>query len=298
MHSKCSPSIVGVVAIVAVSMLTACGEDDVPAADTTTSTTAAETTTTTPEPETEELSGSFDVGGRELAITCLGTGSPTVILEPGEGEDHTTFTAIQRVLSERTRACTYDRANIGDSGEAPTPRTTDEIVDDVRALLGAAGVDGPYVLVGRSAGATISLHHAKRHPDDVAGVLAMNPVPFAAQWVARAYPLLTQEESAGETAYYAAENGESIDYTASGEQHDALAAPDAVSLILLHSDETQCEGDLGGPCGKTADLYITLGEEYAAAWPGARFEAVAERHAIEQADQTGVVELIEELLDA
>ena len=101
---------------------------------------------------------------------------------------------------------------------------------------------------------------------------------------------------AEETGYHAGENGEAMDYNASTEAHEALPAPDGVPLILVHSDETQCEGFLDGPCCKTADLYLTLGEEYAAAWPGARFEAAAEVHNLESADQAYVVELIEGLL--
>jgi pimeloyl-ACP methyl ester carboxylesterase len=285
----------GMAAIVVTALLGACGGDD-RAVDTVTSTDATDPPTTTKDEE-GELSGSYDVGGRALAITCLGTGSPTVVFEPGEGEGQWAFSSLQREVAQQVRACTYDRANVGESSEAPTPRTTDQIVDDVHALLAAAGVEGPYVLVGTSAGATISLHHAKRFPEEVAGVLAVNPVPLASQWEARAYPLLSESEVELEVAYYDGANGEQLDYNASSEAHEAVPAPDGVPLILLHSDETQCDGRLDGPCGKTADLYITLGEEYAAAWPGARFEAVAEGHSVETADPELVLARITELIE-
>ena len=106
MRSNRGPVTIGLAAVAVASMLSACGGDDDPTADVTTTTRAEATTTTATESEPERLFGSFDVGGRELSITCLGTGSPTVIMEPGEGQDHTQFGAIQRTLSERTRACT------------------------------------------------------------------------------------------------------------------------------------------------------------------------------------------------
>lgn len=91
--------------------------------------------------------------------------------------------------------------------------------------------------------------------------------------------------------------GHAIDDTTSSEHHEALAAPDGMPLILVHSDVTQSEGDLEGPCGKTADFYPEIGEEYATAWPGARFEAVAEPHDI-YANQDLVLGYIDDLLDS
>ena len=65
-------------------------------------------------------------------------------------------------------------------------------------------------------------------------------------------------------------------------------------LVLLHSTLAQCEGEIGA-CSKTADLYLQLGEEYAAKWPNGRFEAVEMTHAIHLADGATVVEIIREL---
>ena len=241
------------------------------------------------------VSGLFDIGERELFIECIGEGSPTVILEPGQGDPRSQFDSIQSRLAERTTVCTYDRANTGASGPAATPRTSADVVSDLRALLAAADLEGPYVLVGTSAGALFALHYARLHPDDVVGVLAMNPPPVASEWVARAYPLLSDTEVAGEEAFYRGDNPESFDWTTSSEQIEATLAPADVPLILLHSTATQCEGEVGA-CSKTADLYVELGEEYAAAWPGARFEAVDVTHAIHLADEERVVAIIAELV--
>jgi hypothetical protein len=192
--------------------------------------------------------------------------------------------------------CTYDRANVGRSDPAPTPRTSDDVVADLRALLAAAPVDGPYVLAGNSAGGTFVMHFARAYPDDVVGVLASNPVPLASDWIERAYPLLTEAQIEDEESYYDGENDEHFAWTTSHEQYEALPIPDDVPLVLLHSDATQCEGEVDDPCARTADLYLTLGLEYADEWPGARFEAVAMTHGIPYSHPETYEEVIEGFL--
>jgi len=237
--------------------------------------------------------GLFDVGDRELYLDCRGEGSPTVILEPGQGDDRSDYEAIQTVLAETTTACSYDRANVGQSGSAPTPRTSVEVVEDLHALLEAADVAPPYVLAGTSAGGFFAMHFARAYPDEVTGVLAMNPPPLARDWVGRAYPRLSKAEVAEEKAFYRGDNPENIDWSTSGEQMVTQAAPE-IPLVLLHSTATQCEGEVGA-CTKTAELYLKLGEEYAAAWPCGTFEAVDLTHSIQLADEEKVLGIIEEL---
>jgi pimeloyl-ACP methyl ester carboxylesterase len=241
-------------------------------------------------------SGLFEVGDRQLYLECVGSGRPVVVLEPGQGDGRSTYATVQDQLAEVTTVCTYDRANVGQSGPAPTPRTSLDVVEDLRGLLQAAGLEGPYVLAGTSAGGFITLHFARAYPDDVQGVLAINPPPLASEWVERAYPLLTPAEVAEEKAFYRGDNPESFDWTASSDLIDGTTPPSGVPMVLLHSTVAQCEGEIGA-CSKTSDLYVQLGEEYAASWPGARFEAVDLGHQVQEADPEKVTALIRALLD-
>ena len=243
------------------------------------------------------LSGAFDIGDRELYLECFGEGDPTVVLEPGQGVGRTTFLTLQDTLSADTRVCSYDRANVGASGNAPTPRTSGDVVDDLHRLLAAAGVRAPVVLVGHSAGAFVVLHYAREHPREVAGVLAMNPPPIAGQWLPRVLPLLDRTEAGEERAYYRGENDESFDWLASSRQMVATPTPRGVPLVLLQSTVAQCEGEVG-PCSKTAEVYTRLGRRYAASWPGATFQAVDLGHDIYLDDQEMVVGLVRRLTRA
>jgi pimeloyl-ACP methyl ester carboxylesterase len=78
-----------------------------------------------------------------------------------------------------TRACVYDRANLGQSDPAPAPRGLSDLVDDLERLLEAAEIPGPYVLVGTSGGGYISAGYAYAHRRQVAGMAFIEvPAPF------------------------------------------------------------------------------------------------------------------------
>lgn len=148
------------------------------------------------------LKGKFEVNGHSLYIECVGTGSPTIVLETGEGGTVREFSQIQKKLAELTTTCAYDRANNGQSDKVATPRTAKDVVEDLHALLAAAELPGPHLFVGHSAGGMLVQLYARTYPDQAAGVVAMNPVPPAHPWLDEASKIFTAEEYAGEEAYY------------------------------------------------------------------------------------------------
>jgi pimeloyl-ACP methyl ester carboxylesterase len=158
--------------------------------DVTVTTTAQTTASTTLDPlASPTIEGLYvvDDGGRRLNLTCWGEGSPTVVLEAGhpDGAGITDFggrgAAFTRALAAETRVCAYGRAGWDGSDPAPNePRTADDVIDDLHNLLGAAGVDGPYVMVGSSFGGMVSTYYAATYPDDVVGVALLDvPAPDA-----------------------------------------------------------------------------------------------------------------------
>jgi pimeloyl-ACP methyl ester carboxylesterase len=119
--------------------------------------------------------GRFDIGGRELFLHCTGSGSPTVVFQGGLTTD---WVGVQSQIAKFTRACSYDPANgsWGRSDPAPTPRTGEDVVADLHALLAAAKVPGPYVLAGHSDGGLFVQLYAGEHPDEVAGLVLLDAV--------------------------------------------------------------------------------------------------------------------------
>jgi pimeloyl-ACP methyl ester carboxylesterase len=111
-----------------------------------------------------------DVGGYSLHINCVGQGSPTVVLDAGSGGFSAQWVRVQREVSGTTRVCAYDRAGMGWSEMGPEPRDAKQITGELHTLLGKAGIEGPFVLVGHSFGGMYMQTYAARYPDEVAGV--------------------------------------------------------------------------------------------------------------------------------
>lgn len=121
-----------------------------------------------------QIGRSIDVGGRSLNLYCSGSGSPTVVFE---GAGHTAGFAwihAQQDTARFTRSCWYDRAGYGWSDPGPSPRTFKAIAQDLHALVNAAGEQGPYVLVGATAGAFHVRVFNALFPRDVAGAVLIH----------------------------------------------------------------------------------------------------------------------------
>ena len=150
-------------------------------------------------------------GGRKLFLECRGHGRPTVVLEAGSGNSGRVWLAhdpgrrpILPAVARFTRVCAYDRPGTvwpGGTGQRKSrsrsdpvamPRTAADIAGDLRALLRAAHVPGPYVLAGHSFGAMVLRLFATTHPGRVAGLVSIDA---QSEWYADAYGrLLTREQ--------------------------------------------------------------------------------------------------------
>ena len=113
--------------------------------------------------------------GRHLALYCAGMGSPTVIFDSGLGAGARAWSRVQPEIAQRTRACAFDRPGYGASDEGPAPRDATRIVADLKAGLEAAGIAGPYVLVGHSMGGYDMRLFANLHADEVVGMVLVDP---------------------------------------------------------------------------------------------------------------------------
>ncbi len=116
----------------------------------------------------------FDVGGHSLHLNCTGSGSPTVVLEPGAGMVSAQLGLITPTVARETRVCVYDRAGRGWSEPAETRQDATQIATDLHTLLERAHVPGPYVLAGHSFGGLYVLTFAARYPDEVAGMVLVD----------------------------------------------------------------------------------------------------------------------------
>ena len=131
----------------------------------------------------------MDIGTHQLHIACLGTRSPTLVIETGLGEVFSTWDSIMETLSQEVRVCGYDRAGYGQSEAGPMPRHSQREAEELYRLLRLAGEEGPFILVGHALGALNLQVFAHLYRDDVAGLVLLDPFPLA--WMkGEAYPEL------------------------------------------------------------------------------------------------------------
>jgi pimeloyl-ACP methyl ester carboxylesterase len=117
----------------------------------------------------------IDVGGHRLHLNCQGTAGPPVLFDAALGASSLSWTYVLPEVATFARACAFDRAGFAWSDAGPLPRSTTRIVEELRALLAAAGIAPPYILVGHSFGGLTARLFLHRYPQDVAGLVLLDP---------------------------------------------------------------------------------------------------------------------------
>jgi pimeloyl-ACP methyl ester carboxylesterase len=138
--------------------------------------------------ESGDFAGLVDIGGgRKMYLECRGAGSPTVVFVSGlkaSGEDwniaEKQAPTVLAEVAKFTRVCAYDRPGTP-VGEKPSrsdpvrqPTTAQDAASDLHALLSAAKVPTPYVMVGHSYGGLVAKLYTRFYPQDVSGLVLVD----------------------------------------------------------------------------------------------------------------------------
>ncbi|MDB5691857.1 MAG: alpha/beta hydrolase, partial [Alphaproteobacteria bacterium] len=145
-----------------------------------------------------DLSHSVKLGdGRRIHFTCMGRGSPTVILSAGAGEWGVTWNKVQPEIAKKTQVCTWDRAGFGFSDGSPAKQTIIATTNDLSAALSRSGLRAPYVMVGHSLAGLELLLLADRRPRQFAGMVLVDPsIPDQEKQFAAAAPAVAASNPA------------------------------------------------------------------------------------------------------
>ena len=111
----------------------------------------------------------------DVHLYCVGEGRPAVVFESDIDQYGVlSWDFVQGEIGQFTRACSYDRAGILWSDAGPRPRDGERIADELKAVLEAAGEQGPYVLVGHAFGGVYTWIYAGKNPEDVYGMVLLD----------------------------------------------------------------------------------------------------------------------------
>lgn len=216
---------------------------------------------------------SIQVRGRQVRYACQGEGTPVVVIDQGQGlsiergferSSPLGWTRVFKAVQQSTRILMHDRAGLGASDPAPGPRASAEMVEDLRAVLSAAGARPPYVLVGHSLGGFNVRLFAGRYPEEVAGlVLVDSSHPDQVPRIAGLLPAETPGESASLRALRRAPDAalarEAIDFRACADQARGIVTIGFKPLVVI-SQSPQALGPPGIP--------LSTWERIRVAWAG------------------------------
>lgn len=121
------------------------------------------------------------IDGRAIRMLVIGSGASTVVFENGLGGPLEHWGKVQPDVSRFAKTVTYDRAGVGLSAAGPRPRDGRRIAVELHDALRAAGITPPYILVGASLGGPYVRVFAGMYPDDVAGMVLVDPTPDTSQ---------------------------------------------------------------------------------------------------------------------
>ena len=114
--------------------------------------------------------------GCHLFVRESGAGGPSVIFESGIAATNLNWFHIQVHVAQFAHTATYDRSGLGWSGSARSVRTPRNVADELHQMLRNAGISPPYVLVGHSFGGLVMRQFALMHPDEVSGIVLVDPM--------------------------------------------------------------------------------------------------------------------------
>lgn len=232
-----------------------------------------------------------------LALQVSGAGSPTIVFEAGLGDDGDAWDPIVKRAAKLSRTVTYDRAGLGQSPPASRPRTAENIALELREALRRQGVEPPYLLVTHSAGAWYGLTFAARHPDEVQGILMVDPTPvrFFQELDGLLPPeerrkLAQQEEdyarsaSPGRSAEWAARDAAALEAA-------RAAVPSGLAVTILSAGQ----GQPGEP-RRLRLWWLAEHRRWASQWPGGRQRTVRAGHYLHHEQPEVVLASLREML--
>lgn len=113
--------------------------------------------------------------GYSLQAEQQGQGQVTVVFESGFGQGVGVWKGVIADLGAQCQCIAYARAGLGKSGTDGKPKTIDEHVQDLGAVIDALAPNAKVVLVGHSYGGLLATEFARLHPKRVQGLVLVDP---------------------------------------------------------------------------------------------------------------------------
>jgi pimeloyl-ACP methyl ester carboxylesterase len=114
------------------------------------------------------------IEGRRVEYVMTKNGPDVVVFENGLCGQLHWWAKVYPEISRSSSAFAYNRPGYGRSDKAATPRDGQHVVDELRGLLKAKGLNPPYILVGHSLGGLYMQLYARLYPDEVRALILVD----------------------------------------------------------------------------------------------------------------------------
>jgi len=215
------------------------------------------------------------VGDHDLYVQCAGAGTPTIVFSNGAGSNHHEWDPIFETLARQTRSCRYDLPNTGSSERIDRVRTVVDDVADLHELERNGILEPPYVFVAFSAGSFVARRFASQHPDQVAGLVLVDPLMPGYE---RAYQeLLPEHNRPARAEERRGNNVERYDYAAS---EDLLGEPSGLGPfpVVVIANDRHIRWETCDFCDPLIPVSQRLIDAFVAALPNGRVTMVSSPH--------------------
>ncbi len=230
--------------------------------------------------------------GKRIAYVKEGVGTPSVIFVSGFEGGMETWAGIIDSVARYTSVYTYDRAGYGRSNLKDAPHSFAEVAQQLHTNLVARVIKPPYILVGHSGGALFINMFARLYPEEVKGVLMIDPThpdlfDYLKDNEALLYDLLFDYIGEGQRRYEF-----DLIKNSSAEFHEAADFPEVPLTVLMAGRHTTLESE------ELKEKMLEFHEDLKKLSPlGTRYLVEGSGHSIHKNDPELVVEYILGFLD-
>ena len=118
----------------------------------------------------------IDVDGHKMHVYSVGEGDKTLVLMAASGTvcPSLDFKNLYSSLSDNYRIVVVEKFGYGYSDIVNCPRDVASILEDTRAALNGAGIDGPYILCPHSYSGLEALYWAQTYPAEVEAIIGLD----------------------------------------------------------------------------------------------------------------------------
>src|SRR5687768_7231640 len=130
-----------------------------------------------------------DVNGHQMHVKFSGLenrkqGNPVIVFEAGATNSLEVWANVLSHVLGLGPVVVYDRAGLGKSAWDNTTPTPQHVWNRLRHLLQEIGAEPPFVFVGYSWGGSLVRYYAGYNPEEVAGLVYVDPGPIVTQSLA------------------------------------------------------------------------------------------------------------------